>query len=219
MAKDNYTVPNEEWLKEEFKDIPFGVMRPSEMELILSYFLVYHDGNLGMQVEDLAKKYKITEAKAKRLKIEFAERYRDRSKVTPKEDIAGIIARLIDGGKTPFEYSPETKTVNFIVRDPWELKKVKQDLLDKLIVYKGDFEGRLIKLSLANFICFMGQHYENIQKNAALKALVAAKFNEAKLKDKELWKSLPLDEKAKKSVEKYAPIAGAIFSLVTGIKG
>ena len=77
MKKEDYITPDENWLKQQFKDIPFGIMRPSEMETILSFFVIYHnEKDIEKTEEDISQKYKIAESKARRLKIEFASRYR-----------------------------------------------------------------------------------------------------------------------------------------------
>jgi hypothetical protein len=74
MKKEDYIIPNETWLINEFSHIPFGIMRPAEIEIILAFFLIYHNGNdIEAGEGELACKYRITESKAKRFKIEFAQ--------------------------------------------------------------------------------------------------------------------------------------------------
>jgi hypothetical protein len=63
MQKSDYLIPNEEWLL-------------AEMEIILGFFIMYQNGTDIEESESfLAGKYKITESKAKSLKIKFAKRY------------------------------------------------------------------------------------------------------------------------------------------------
>ncbi|GHV80700.1 hypothetical protein AGMMS49944_24910 [Spirochaetia bacterium] len=39
MKKTDYTEPTLDWLQRQFIKVPFGVLRPAEIELILAYFL------------------------------------------------------------------------------------------------------------------------------------------------------------------------------------
>jgi hypothetical protein len=105
MKKEDYVIPNGTWLINEFNHIPFGIMRPSEIEAILAFFLIYHNGNDIEATEgELAVKYRISETKAKKLKIEFAQRYGNgEAKVT------GIIAAAFEYGEIPFELSENEK--------------------------------------------------------------------------------------------------------------
>jgi len=87
-------------------------MKPSEMETILGFFIIYHSGEDIEGTEDyLSQKYKLAESKAKRLKIEFANRYRKNSNMG--EAIAGIVVGLFEENKTPFEYNVAGKCVSF----------------------------------------------------------------------------------------------------------
>jgi hypothetical protein len=142
MKKEDYIIPNEMWLANEFSHIPFGIMRPAEIEIILSFFLIYHNGNdIEAGEGELAVKYRISEVKARKLKIEFAQRYGN------KNNIARIIASYFENEEIPFELSEDGKSVSFILKDLYELKCIKQDLTEKRIVYHGDLERKLIKLS------------------------------------------------------------------------
>jgi hypothetical protein len=103
MQKSDYLIPNEEWLL-------------AEMEIILGFFIMYQNGTDIEESESfLAGKYKITESKAKRLKIKFAKRY------AKNHDPAQEITRaspLFGVSKHPFELNEDGKTVSFMVKDP-----------------------------------------------------------------------------------------------------
>jgi hypothetical protein len=206
MKKDDYTQPTETWLRDQFKDIPFGIMRPSEIEIILSFFIIYHNEN---DIEDdeskLAVKYRITESKARKLKIEFAQRY------GYKNDIAGIIIRSFENGEYPFELSEDNKSVSFMIKDPYELKLIKDDLFEKKIVYYGDFNGKLIKVSIPCFVRFMVNYYEKLKK--PLKNLINEKLDENDNNNKIYWKSLRKSRQVSHILKTYAP--GAINGILS----
>jgi hypothetical protein len=205
MKKENYIIPDEAWLINEFNHIPFGIMRPSEIEVILSFFLIYHNGN---DIEDgegeLARKYRITESKAKKLKIEFAQRYGNGG-----AKVADIIAASFGHGEAPFELSENEKFVNFMITDLYELKLIKEDLVEKRIVYQCDFSGRLIKLSISNFIRYMSFYYNDVKK--LLNKQINEELDRQAQNNKVYWESLNLNRKA----ELYKPkIIAGVLSLV-----
>lgn len=215
MKKEDYVIPDENWFLNQFKSIPFGIIRPAEIETVLAFFIVYHnDRDIEDSVEILAEKYKITESKAKRLKIEFAKRYKKINDT--KTEVAAIIGRLFLENQAPFELDVENKAVRFMVKDPYELKVIKQNLEDNRIIYQGDFVGKLLKLSIADFMRFMEVHYARLPKN--LKPFINEKLSETEKGSNEFWKALSADRKAKQIIAKIAPtILSGIISLVTGI--
>jgi hypothetical protein len=215
VKKEDFINPDENWLFNQFQSTPFGIIRPAEMETLLAFFIIHHNGrDIEEPEEVLAKKYKITETKAKRMKIEFAVRYK--RNVDPNTEVAAIIGRLFLDNQAPFELDVENKAVRFMVKDPYELKVIKQNLEDNRIVYQGDFVGKLIKLSLANFMRFMNVHYAELQKK--LKKFINEKLTEAEKNSNEFGKALSLDKKAKLIAEKIAPsVLNGIISLVTGL--
>jgi hypothetical protein len=204
MKKEDYIEPTEDWLKNQFKDIPLSIIRPSEIELILSYFIIYHnDYDIEAGDGELAVKYQITESKARRLKIEFAQRY------GRKDDIANIIAHSFENNEAPFELSDDEKNVYFMIRDPYELKLIKDDLMNHKIVYQGDFNGKLIKLSIQSFIKFMMIYYDDVKK--LLKKTINDELDMKSKNNKEYWESLNIDKK----IGKAAPhVINGILSLI-----
>jgi hypothetical protein len=192
MKKEDYVIPDESWLMNEFNHIPFGIMRPSEIEVILSFFLIYHNGNdIEAGEGDIAVKYRISEAKARKLKIEFAQRYGN------KNNIARVIAGCFENGEIPFELSEDGKSVSFILKDPYELKCIKQDLIEKRIVYHGDFERKLIKLSIAKFIEYMAVYHDEVRKS--LNKLINGNLDKNRRNNKLYWDSLSIQNK----IDKY----------------
>jgi hypothetical protein len=208
MKKENYVIPDETWLINEFNHIPFGIMRPAEIEVILSFFLIYHNGNdIEAGEGELAVKYRISEAKAKKLKIEFAQRYGNGG-----AKVADIIARAFEHDEIPFELSENEKDVYFIIKDPYELKLIKEDLINKRIVYQGDFNGKLIKLSISNFISHMSFYYNDVKK--LLNKQINENLDKRALNNKTYWESLNFNKKA----ELYKPkvIAGVLSFISIG---
>jgi hypothetical protein len=206
MKKEDYVIPDEVWLINEFSEIPFGIMRPAEIEVILSFFLIYHNGNdIEAGEGELAVKYRISEAKAKKLKIEFAQRYGNgEAKVT------GIIAAAFEHGEIPFELSENEKDVYFIIKDPYELKLIKEDLVEKRIVYQGDFNGKLIKLSISNYIRYMSFYYNDVKK--MLNKQITEELDRQARDNKTYWESLSLGRKA----ELYKPkVIEGVLSLIS----
>ncbi|MDR2501507.1 MAG: hypothetical protein LBD37_10600 [Treponema sp.] len=208
MKKEDYIIPNEMWLTNEFSRIPFGIMRPAEIEVILSFFLIYHNGNdIEAGEEKLAVKYRISETKARKLKIEFAERYGN------KNNIARIIASYFENGEIPFELSEDQKYVSFILKDPYELKYIKQDLIEKRIVYHGDFERKLIKLSIPKFIEYMAIYHDEVRKS--LNKLINGNLDKNRRNNKVYWESLSINNKIDKLKDKYEDtVIEGILSLV-----
>jgi hypothetical protein len=208
VKKEDYIIPDETWLTGEFSHIPFGIMRPSEIEVILAFFLIYHNGNdIEAGEGELALKYRITESKARRFKIEFAQRYGKHS------GIAGIIARSFENGEAPFELSENEKDVYFMIQDPYELKLIKEDLTARRIVHQGDFNGKLIKLSVISFIGFMSFYYDDVKK--LMKKQINEELDRKAEANRMYWESLRIDKK----LEKYGQKAiEGIVSLI-GIGG
>jgi hypothetical protein len=207
VKKEDYIRPDEIWLKDQFDAVPFGIMRPVEIEIILSFFIIYHNDDIEADESKLAVKYRITESKARKLKIEFAQRYGN------KNDIAGIIVRSFENGEAPFELSEDSKSVSFMIKDPYELKLIKDDLFDKKIVHYGDFNGKLIRVSIPNFIRFMVNYYENVKK--PLKKLINEKLDENDENNKIYWESLKTSRKAEHIVKTYGPgVINGILSLI-----
>lgn len=205
MKKEDYIQPDKDWLRDQFDNIPFGIMRPSEIEIILSFFLIYHNDDIETDESKLAVKYRITESKAKKLKIEFAQRY------GKNNDIAGIIVRSFENGNSPFEISEDNKSVSFMIKDPYELKLIKDDLFEKKIVYYGDFNGKLIKVSIPCFVRFMVKYYEKLKK--PLKDLINEKLDENDNNNKIYWKSLRKSRQVSHLLKTYAP--GAISGILS----
>jgi len=215
MRKTDFITPDKQWLIEQFKSIPFGVMRPSEMETILSFFITYHNDNDIEETEEfLSQKYKITESKARRLKIEFATRYKKDKNV--EEEIASIIAGLFLGSKVPFEYDRANKRVSFMIRDPYERKVLKQDLENKRILYTGDFNGKLIRLTQENFVHYMNLHSDNFEKQEKFTHIFSKITKEEQKRKSEFWMALEKEEKLKAILEKMSPVLKTIFSIGVG---
>jgi hypothetical protein len=207
MKKEDYVIPDETWLRSQFEAIPFGIMRPSEIEVILSYFIIYHNNDIEADESELSVKYRITESKARKLKIEFAQRYGN------KNDIAGIIVRSFENGNSPFEISEDNKSVSFMIQDPYELKLIKDDLFEKKIVYYGDFNGKMVKVSIPSFVRFMAGYYDNLKKPLGI--IINEKLDENDDNNKIYWKSLNTSRKAVQIKDKYGPgVINGILSLI-----
>jgi hypothetical protein len=182
MKKEDYIEPTDDWLKNQFKNIPLSIIRPSEIEIILSYFIIYHnDYDIEAGEGELAVKYQITESKARRLKIEFAQRY------GRKDDIVNIIVRSFENNEAPFELSENERNVYFMIKDPYELKLIKEDLTNNKIIYQGDFNGKLIKLSIQSFIKFMMIYYGEVKK--LLNKKINDELDKKSKNNKEYWKN------------------------------
>jgi len=165
-------------------------------------------------VEYLAEKYKISESKAKRFKIEFANRYRQKDK--EGKEVPAIIARLFEKDQAPFEYNKANKMVSFMVKDPWELKTIRQDLEDKRIVFSGDFNGKLIKLTRENFVQYINLHSADMEKQKKLKHLINRKMTDEQKKESAFWQALDAEKKIKALLEKAPPMLAGIIS--AGVK-
>ncbi|MDR1106742.1 MAG: hypothetical protein LBL44_10330 [Treponema sp.] len=101
-----------------------------------------------------------------------------------------------------------------MVKDPYDLKIIKENMVDNRIVHHGDFNHKLISLSLDQFIQFMALHYKNL--SAKLKPLLNEKLDETAKSQSEFWKALSADKKAARIIKKIAPaILNGIISLVT----
>ncbi|MDR1785815.1 MAG: hypothetical protein LBR23_05040 [Spirochaetaceae bacterium] len=214
MKKTDYITPDEHWLLQEFEHIPFGIIRPAELEIILGFFIIYHNGTDIEESEYfLAQKYKITESKAKRFKIEFAKRYA-KNRGQPDE-IARILSRLFETTQNPFEFNEDSKTISFMVKDPYDLKLIKENMDDNRIVHRGDFNGKLISLSLDQFMRFMSLHYKNLC--VVLKPLINEKLDETAKSNSAFWKALSTNKKVAHILKTIAPtVVNGIVSLVTG---
>jgi hypothetical protein len=211
VKKEDYLVPDEIWLKDQFDAVPFGIMRPSEIEVILSFFLIYHNDDIETDESKLAVKYRITESKARKLKIEFAQRYRKEKKLN---DIPDIIARTFDKKESPFELSEDGKSVCFMLNDPYELKRIKEDLIEKKIVYHGDFNGKLIKLSIPKFVEYMVKYYDEIRK--LLNKIINDNLNKNRTNNNIYWESLSFKNKLEKIKEKHEQaVIDGVLSFIT----
>jgi hypothetical protein len=178
------------------------------IEIILSFFLIYHNGNdIEAGEGELVVKYRISEVKARKLKIEFAQHYRN------KNNIARIIASYFEGEEIPFELSEDGKSVSFILKDPYELKCIKQDLIEKRIVYHGDLERKLIKLSISKFIEYMAIYHDDVRKS--LNKLINGNLDKNRRNNKVYWESLSIRNKIDKLKDKYEKtVIEEILSLV-----
>ena len=124
METSKYATPDAEWLKNQFAHLPLGVVRPSEMEIILAYMLMFYNDDLGKNEYDLAKDYRLSEAKALRLKAEFDKRWGTKS----WDDIVFNIGEKIFGENRSIELETDDKRVSFILADPTELNALKRAL-------------------------------------------------------------------------------------------
>jgi hypothetical protein len=75
MNNDNYTEPSKEFFLEQFSHLPFGMLRPSELELLVFYLLAYYRGDLEKSEFEIADSYMISETKAARFKVEISKRF------------------------------------------------------------------------------------------------------------------------------------------------
>jgi hypothetical protein len=121
MKKTDYTEPTLEWLRDQFAVVPFGVLRPAEIEIILAYFLMYHDDMLEKSEYELAEKYRITESKALRLKLEFGKRWLHDQEKSFATVVAGIGKHIFEDRAIELSHEENQKSISFILTDPYEL--------------------------------------------------------------------------------------------------
>jgi hypothetical protein len=86
-------------------------------------------------------------------------------------------------------------------------------LIEKRIVYHGDLERKLIKLSISKFIEYMAVYHDEVRKS--LNKLINGNLDKNRRNNKVYWESLSIHNKIDKLKDKYEKtVIEEILSLV-----
>jgi hypothetical protein len=213
MSIHEYIEPDMLWLCSQFENIPFGAVRPSEIEIILAYVLMYHNGDIEKSEYDIAEKYHVAESKALRLKTEFGKRYRKSGADNFPLIVAEIGKRIFKDKSIEIDYDERTDKIIFILTDPSELRALKRALDFNNIPFQGDFNRKMVKLSKDKFIGIFLKYYP--QLGETLKSFLSDHIKTDEERKRIFNSAEPLDYKAKKLIAQFAPAAiNTVFSFI-----
>ena len=164
MTEELMQEPTVEFITEQFKNLPFGSVRPSEMELLLFYVLIYHNKDLDKSVFELAGKYCMTESKLSRMLVEIFKRYRKSGQESNIPIVRGIAARIFEGnGPYRQNITIAGETVSFVIPDPVEHRVMREELEKCRIANLYAGTGKNFKLTKADFLCFFSKYYDEVR--------------------------------------------------------
>jgi len=216
MNRQDYVEPTIEWLVEQFHALPLGAARPSEMEIILAYTLMYHNNDLDKSEYDLAEIYRLTETKALRLKQEFGKRYLNTEAGGFAAAVARIGKRLFEDKSIDFEWDEIKARVSFTLTDPCELRALKRALDFNNLPWHGSINGKLVTLSLDKFIALFLKYYPGLYEQ--LKPCLSTHLKTRSAHRRVFDASLPLDHHAKKLIAALAPEALPTLLTIAGVQ-
>jgi hypothetical protein len=207
----NYKEPTIEFLKERFSGVPFGMVKPSEMELLLFYVLAYHDDDLQKSEFKLAQKYCITERKAANFKIEIAKRFAVNNDSTVY--MLQLAKDIFESKKIILDWDGGTK-IGIPVYNPCRLRAFKQSLSENQIPYDTGNNGNLIKLTTGNFIAIFAKcGYDEIKNH--IKETIKKQLDGGNEYQKVFDYGTPLTFKANKFLQENA---GTILCAIPVVK-
>lgn len=208
--------PTVEFITEQFKNLPFGAVRPSEMELLLFYVLIYHNKDLDKSVFELANKYYMTEAKASRMLVEIFKRYRKPGQESNFPIVNGIATRIFEGnGPYRQNITIAGECVSFVIPDPVEYRVMREELEKCRIANLYAGTGKNFKLTKADFLCFFSKYYDEVR------AKICENLKEQQVQDGDykamFEQSKPVPERIKELVPEKADKILLALRLITDL--
>jgi hypothetical protein len=206
---EGYQKPSIEMLVEYLSKIPFGSIRPTEMETLLFYVLAYKEEVLEASDFQLAQKYLITETKAARLKVDIAKRFRT---VTAEKLVEQFAVKVFEERSVQLEIEGKEK-INIPIYDAIYLRAFKQVLTENQLPYETGNNGNLIKLTVTNFIAVFAKCYPGI--SSEIKKVVNAHLEAQEDKDALFKQQIPLTKTVKDTLVEHGP---AIIAAIPVLK-
>ncbi|GHV80706.1 hypothetical protein AGMMS49944_24970 [Spirochaetia bacterium] len=166
---------------------------------------MYHDDMLDKSEYELAEKYRISETKALRLKLEFDKRWLDDQKKSFENIVAGIGKHIFEDRTIELSRDESQKNISFMLTDPYELQCLKRALEFNGIPYTGNFVRSLVTLQQEKFIAIFFKYYPGLKET--LTPFLAGDIATQAERNAILDKAVPLSQKAWKILKQIAPKA------------
>lgn len=206
----DYKEPTIEFLREWFKNIPFGMVKPSELEMLMFYVLAYHNGDLDKSVYELADMYKITERKAAAFKTGIINRFVEPK--TARDYVRGLAREVFEKRSITLEW--EGTKIGIPVYDACYCRAFKQCLSENQLPYDTGNNGNLIRLTTWNFIAIFARcGYTELRDQ--LKATIAGNLKDKAEQQKLFDYGVPLSYKIKSFLKDNS---GALLGAIPGVK-
>ena len=212
---NNYIEPNIDYIKEYFSKTDFGIVKPSEIELLMFYILSYHKGDLNKSIWELARDYSITEQKATRYKIEIGKRFSIRN---TQDDMSQLAKDIFVDNKILLDF--DNSKIGVPVNNPCYLRSLKETLSFHNLPFDMGNNGNLIKLSTWVFLAvFAKSGYSSVIKKN-IKTSIKNQLAEQDEFDNLFKSSIPLSATLKKFLIDNAfeilgviPVVGSLLKL------